>query len=61
MLDVVLQGHAEMRERDAIYANPDADEKEFIRAAELEALLARLTTLPACGRPGGLSARPGRR
>ena len=37
VLDVVLQGHAEMwaamRERDAIYANPDADEKAFMRAA----------------------------
>ena len=40
VLDVVLQGHPEMwaamRERDAIYANPDADEKEFMRAADLE-------------------------
>ncbi|HUG77318.1 MAG TPA: ABC-F family ATPase [Burkholderiales bacterium] len=41
VLDVVLMGHAEMwaamRERDAIYANPEAGEKEFLRAAELEA------------------------
>jgi ATPase subunit of ABC transporter with duplicated ATPase domains len=40
VLDVVLQGHAEMwaamRERDAIYADPDAGEKEFLHAAELE-------------------------
>src|SRR5688500_20052246 len=39
VLDVVLQGHAEMwgamRERDAIYADPDAGEDEFLRAAEL--------------------------
>ena len=36
VLDVVMQGHTEMwsamRERDAIYANPDADEAEFLRA-----------------------------
>jgi ATPase subunit of ABC transporter with duplicated ATPase domains len=40
VLDVVLQGHAEMwaamRERDAIYANPEAGEKAFMRAADLE-------------------------
>ena len=39
--DVVLMGHAEMwsamRERDAIYADPQAGEEEFLRAAELEA------------------------
>jgi ATPase subunit of ABC transporter with duplicated ATPase domains len=41
VLDVVLQGHAEMwqamRERDAIYANPDATQDDFMRAAECEA------------------------
>src|SRR3954466_868955 len=41
VLDVVLMGHAEMwqaaRERDAIYANPDASEDDFMRAAEFEA------------------------
>jgi ATPase subunit of ABC transporter with duplicated ATPase domains len=41
VLDVVLQGHAEMwaamRERDAIYADPEAGETEFLRAADLEA------------------------
>jgi ATPase subunit of ABC transporter with duplicated ATPase domains len=35
-----MMGHQEMwnamQERDAIYANPDADEKEFLRAADLE-------------------------
>jgi ATPase subunit of ABC transporter with duplicated ATPase domains len=40
VLDVVLMGHAEMwsamRERDAIYANPQAGEADFLRAAELE-------------------------
>jgi len=40
VLDVVMQGHAEMwsamRERDAIYANPEAGEEDFLRAADLE-------------------------
>jgi ATPase subunit of ABC transporter with duplicated ATPase domains len=41
VLDVVLQGHAEMwnamRERDAIYANEEATEEDYLKAAELEA------------------------
>ena len=41
VLDVVLMGHAEMwramKERDAIYADPHADEAAFMRAAECEA------------------------
>ena len=41
VLDVVLMGHGEMwnamRERDAIYADPEADEAAFLRAADLEA------------------------
>ena len=40
VLDVVLMGHEQMwnamRERDAIYANPDATEDDFLHAAELE-------------------------
>jgi ATPase subunit of ABC transporter with duplicated ATPase domains len=40
VLDVVLMGHEQMwnamRERDAIYANPDAGEADFLHAAELE-------------------------
>jgi ATPase subunit of ABC transporter with duplicated ATPase domains len=40
VLDVVIQGHAEMweamRERDAIYANADATDEDYMRAAELE-------------------------
>ena len=40
VLDVVLMGHAEMwqamQERDAIYANSDASEDDYMRAAELE-------------------------
>jgi ATPase subunit of ABC transporter with duplicated ATPase domains len=41
VLDVVLMGHAEMwqamRSRDAIYADPEATEDDFMRAAEFEA------------------------
>ena len=40
VLDVVMMGHAEMwnamRERDAIYANADSSEEDFVRAADLE-------------------------
>jgi ATPase subunit of ABC transporter with duplicated ATPase domains len=58
VLDVVLQGHAEMwaamTERDAIYANPDADEKEFMRAAELEAKYAEYGGYTAEARAGEL-------
>jgi ATPase subunit of ABC transporter with duplicated ATPase domains len=40
VLDVVMQGHAEMwralQERDRIYAKPDATDEDYMRAAELE-------------------------
>jgi len=40
VLDVVMQGHVEMwqamQERDRIYADPEASEEDFMRAAELE-------------------------
>lgn len=45
VLDVVLMGHTEMwaamTERDAIYANPDASEEDYMRAADLEAVFAQ--------------------
>jgi len=41
VLDVVMMGHEEMwqclSERDAIYANPEATEEDYMRASELEA------------------------
>jgi ATPase subunit of ABC transporter with duplicated ATPase domains len=41
VLDVVMMGHTEMwnamQERDAIYANPDATDDDYMQAAELEA------------------------
>ncbi|MDA1117915.1 MAG: ABC-F family ATPase [Proteobacteria bacterium] len=58
VLDVVMQGHAEMwnamKERDAIYANPDADEKEFLRAADLEHKYAEYGGYTASARAGDL-------
>jgi len=58
VLDVVLQGHAEMwsamRERDAIYANADAGEEEFLRAADLEAKYAEYGGYTAEARAGEL-------
>ncbi len=44
VIDVVMQGHVEMwkamTERDAIYANPEASDDDYIRAADLEAKFA---------------------
>jgi ATPase subunit of ABC transporter with duplicated ATPase domains len=44
VLDVVLQGHVEMwramQERDRIYADADASDEDYMRAAELEAKFA---------------------
>ena len=44
VLDVVMQGHAEMwaamRERDLIYANAQATDEDYMRAAELEGKVA---------------------
>ncbi|MEA3193556.1 MAG: hypothetical protein QOD26_1889 [Betaproteobacteria bacterium] len=58
VLDVVLQGHAEMwaamRERDAIYANPDAKEADFLQAAELEAKYAEYGGYTSESRAGEL-------
>src|SRR3954467_8036791 len=43
VLDVVMMGHTEMwaamSERDAIYANPDATDDDYMKAADLEAKL----------------------
>jgi len=58
VLDVVLMGHAgmwsAMRERDAIYANPEAGEEEFLRAAELEAKYAEYGGYTSEARAGEL-------
>jgi ATPase subunit of ABC transporter with duplicated ATPase domains len=58
VLDVVLMGHAEMwnamKERDAIYANADATEEDYLRAAELEAKYAEYGGYTAESRAGEL-------
>ena len=58
VLDVVLMGHAEMwacmSERDAIYANPDATEDDYMHAAELEAKFAEYDGYTAEARAGEL-------
>ena len=58
VLDVVLMGHDEMwkamRERDAIYADPNAGEEDFLRAAELEAKYAEYGGYTAEARAGEL-------
>ena len=58
VLDVVMMGHAEMwacmSERDAIYANPDASEDDYMRAAELEHHYAEYDGYTAESRAGEL-------
>jgi ATPase subunit of ABC transporter with duplicated ATPase domains len=58
VLDVVLMGHQEMwdalRQRDAIYANPEAGEDDFMRAAEFEAKYAEYGGYTAEARAGAL-------
>jgi ATPase subunit of ABC transporter with duplicated ATPase domains len=58
VLDVVLMGHEllwnTMRERDAIYADPDATEADYLHAAELEAKVAELDGYTAEARAGEL-------
>ena len=49
VLDVVMQGHVEMwqamKERDRIYANAEATDDDYMRAAELEAQVRRVRRL----------------
>lgn len=58
VLDVVMMGHAEMwaamSERDAIYANLEASEDDYMRAAELEAVFAEYNGYTAESRAGEL-------
>ncbi|KZE26099.1 ABC-F family ATPase [Crenobacter luteus] len=58
VLDVVLQGHTEMwaamTERDAIYANLEATEDDYMHAAELEAKFAEYGGYTAEARAGEL-------
>ncbi len=58
VLDVVMMGHTEMwaamTERDAIYANPEATEDDYMRAADLEARFAEFDGYTAEARAGEL-------
>ncbi|MDQ9171558.1 ABC-F family ATPase [Oxalobacteraceae bacterium R-40] len=58
VLDVVMMGHTEMwnamSERDAIYANPDATDEDYMKAADLEARFAEYDGYTAEARAGEL-------
>ena len=58
VLDVVMQGHAElwkaMTERDRIYADPKASDADYMRAAELEAVFAEYGGYDAEARAGSI-------
>ncbi len=58
VLDVVMQGHVEMwqamQERDRIYANPDASDGDYMRAAELEGRFAEYGGYTAEARAGAI-------
>jgi ATPase subunit of ABC transporter with duplicated ATPase domains len=58
VLDVVMQGHAEMwhamRERDLIYADPEATDDDYMRAAELEGKVAEYDGYTAEARAGSI-------
>ena len=58
VIDVVLMGHEEMwacmREKDAIYANPEASEEDYLHAAELEHYFAEYGGYTAEARAGEL-------
>lgn len=63
VIDVVLMGHTEMwaamTERDAIYANPDATDDDYMKAADLEARFAEYDGYTAEARAGELLAGVG--
>jgi ATPase subunit of ABC transporter with duplicated ATPase domains len=58
VLDVVMMGHTEMwaamTERDAIYANPEATDDDYMKAADLEAKFAEYDGYTAEARAGEL-------
>jgi ATPase subunit of ABC transporter with duplicated ATPase domains len=58
VIDVVMQGHTEMwacmQEKDAIYANPEATEDDYMKAAELEGKFAEYDGYTAESRAGEL-------
>src|SRR5690606_14797013 len=63
VLDVVMQGHVEMwsamQERDRIYADPNATDEDYMRAAELEAKFAEYGGYDAEARAASLLTAAG--
>jgi ATPase subunit of ABC transporter with duplicated ATPase domains len=63
VLDVVMQGHMEMwhamKERDLIYANPDATDADYMKAAELEEQFASYGGYDAESRAGSVLSDAG--
>ncbi len=63
VLDVVMQGHVEMwqamSQRDAIYANVEATDEDYMKAAELEAKFAEYGGYDAEARAGSLLTEAG--
>ena len=63
VLDVVMQGHAEMwramSERDRIYSNPESTDEDFIRAADLESQFAEHGGYTAEARAGSILSDAG--
>jgi ATPase subunit of ABC transporter with duplicated ATPase domains len=63
VLDVVMQGHTEMwqamSERDRIYADPNSTDKDYMRAAELEAKFAECGGYTAEARAGSILSDAG--
>jgi ATPase subunit of ABC transporter with duplicated ATPase domains len=63
VLDVVMQGHAElwaaMRERDRIYADPNATDEDYMKAAELEGVFAEYGGYDAEARAGSILSDAG--
>lgn len=63
VLDVVMQGHRElwaaMQQRDAIYANPQATDEDYMKAAELEGLFAEYGGYDAPARAGAILTAAG--
>ena len=58
VLDVVMRGHTElwaaMQERDRIYADPEASDEEYMKAAELEGVFAEYGGYDAEARAGSI-------
>src|SRR5260370_5569826 len=58
VLDVVMRGHTElwaaMNERDRIYADPDATDDDYMKAAELEGVFAEYGGYDAQARAGSI-------